>query len=315
MKSLPPAILTQKIAHYLSPADLFHVSTTSKKLHSQLALSVTPRRKIIAKLSRHDLQGYDIRAFHGPYLMEYGFAVPIPSTVECHSIRVLMSGRDQGWGNKKSYFVIAFSDNNVAVPTKQEQPQGPLVFSSGIAPHSRQHIEFIFQPENDRSYHLWYVVGGGGGHEFHLFNVTVESLIFDDALHSYSKACHFLASKNTLLPWDVVSSSKFSPLFSGSFETMLDTAIYSLEHGQPILPPMKSYFREAGLSEEDLSSLELMKSMRSISHDYANELDHYFNSHTNDNRIPSDDDETVDSTWTDSWIRAEKNDTNGFANG
>ena len=191
MDDVPEEILKQNVAEYLPPSGVRQLSITSKKLHAQLSLSTTPPRRILTEFSRTEYRNGN--ADHGPYSIDYGFEIPVPSQVECHSIFVSMSWRDQGWGNQKSYLVVLAGD--------KETRLGPVVFASDIAPHSQQRLEITFNPERDQSYHLWYVVGGGGGHSLHLSDVQVEALVFDDPSHSFL--------------WRVISSPREIPSFLG----------------------------------------------------------------------------------------------------
>ena len=104
----------------------------------------------------------------------------------------------------------------------------------------------MFKPKRDESYHLWYAVGGGGGHSLHLSNVTIQTLVFDDSSHSFAKASNFLAENNIFCGWNVMK------MYHESFKAVLESTNYLLEKGDPLLP-QNSFVCQHGLSEEDLS--------------------------------------------------------------
>mmetsp|Transcript_12576 Transcript_12576/g.20488 ORF Transcript_12576/g.20488 Transcript_12576/m.20488 type:complete len:344 (+) Transcript_12576:61-1092(+) len=253
MENLPDEILKYNITQFLPPVDICQLSNTSNKFHARLALYAAPPRKILSEFSRADY--HHLNADHGPYPIEYGFEIPVPSQVECHSICVSMSWSDQGWGNQKSHLVVIAGNKDT------RGKQGAVVFASCIAPHSPECLEITFRPNRCHSYHLWYVVGGGGGHSLHLKNVTVQALIFDDSSRSYLKACNFLAQRKYFVPWD-----NASPL-----EHNLSGSNLLLDKKKQIPALLSEYVSEADLTEK-LMNLMLMDSILT---NFADELNLY----------------------------------------
>lgn len=207
MNSLPDQILKYHIADYLSPSDACQLINTSKDIQSRLGLCATPPRKILDEFSRAECRhSNDDR---GPFSLEYGFEIPVPSQVACHSVSVFM-GRDRGWCHRKSLLVIATGDDEEA----PERP-GRVVSSSVTAPHAPERLELTIRPERGRSYHLWYVVGGGNGggqrvlSVLTLRDVTVQALAFDDPSRSYATTRRFLDERGSFPPWDVVARTPF----------------------------------------------------------------------------------------------------------
>lgn len=251
MDSLPEEIMKHNVAAYLTMSDMCQLSGMSKRWHSKLSLSITPPRKILSEFSRIDCRNGD--ANYGPYLMDYGFEIPVPSQaqVDSHSVRVSMSWRDQGWGTgvreHKSYFLIMASDK------ESGGRLGPVVFASGLAPHTKKRLSITFVPKRHQSYHLWYVVGGGCGHSLNLFDVSVQALVFDDPSRSYLKAWNFVALRNVFHPWDVATS---------------------LAPHRPAPRTMNSFFWHYGVPERELSPrfVAFVKLVKSLLDDYAKEL-------------------------------------------
>mmetsp|Transcript_8543 Transcript_8543/g.14983 ORF Transcript_8543/g.14983 Transcript_8543/m.14983 type:complete len:301 (-) Transcript_8543:155-1057(-) len=248
LDDIPPLI-----AGYLPPLDAIDLSRTCRKLQSQLSLTATPRRRILTGFIRHDSN--DDR--------HYGFQIPIISQVAVHSILVSMTWKDQGWGNRKGrVFVVAGG--------------GRVVYSSGIAPHNLEQFSFTFEPRQNESYHLWYNVGGGGGHSLRLSNVSVQALVFDDPSGCFGKAHIFLGKTNTFHPWDVMGSSHVHQFHHDTFNTILASTSHALTHGLQVLPPMISFFAVYGISEADLS-LALIASIESVRNDWKQESSTYAN--------------------------------------
>mmetsp|Transcript_7407 Transcript_7407/g.14055 ORF Transcript_7407/g.14055 Transcript_7407/m.14055 type:complete len:344 (+) Transcript_7407:149-1180(+) len=270
INNLPGAIMRHHVAKFLAFSDMCQLSITSKKLHSQLPVSIMPPRKVLTEFSRIDY--HNGNADYGPYEMDYGFEIPLPShpQVACHSIRVSMSWRDQGLElGQKGYFLIMASDKETGGRL------GRIVFASPYAPHSSQSLHITFMPKRDQSYHLWYVVGGGGGHSLNLYNVTVQAIVYDEPSRSFFKAYNFVAKRNVFLPWDVATSLMSPPQVSSrdpfELETTLASASHLLKQGEPLLSHMISLFAHSGVSERDLT-LRLIELIRSILDDVAHEL-------------------------------------------
>ncbi|KAL3909679.1 MAG: hypothetical protein SGARI_002481 [Bacillariaceae sp.] len=77
---------------------------------------------------------------------------------------------------------------------------GKVVYKSPVATHDLEPLEISFVPKPAKSsdkkppmYHLWFVVGGGGGHSLTIENVYVHTLVLDDADRTMSKAYASLA--------------------------------------------------------------------------------------------------------------------------
>ncbi len=99
--------------------------------------------------------------------------LPIPQNSHTAFIRLLWN--DQGWGNRKG--MISIVDDTLApahAPGDAEKRPSCVVAKAEPAPHDEQPLKLAFRPKNEKSYSIWYRVGGGGGHSLtisgcHLF--------------------------------------------------------------------------------------------------------------------------------------------------
>lgn len=182
-------VIPSLIAEYLPPEDAINFSCTSKKQRKQMPLTTTPTRKILTKMSKTDCD--DAR--------HYAFKIPLPSQVTTHSLGISFDWMDQGWGNRKGEVAIVAEEDGTS-PCQIQSTVRPspchmqstvstvwnsdfdvfdrpiyefdtgkrVVYTSPIAPHIRQKLTITFQPKQHETYHVFYTVGGGGGHSLHL---------------------------------------------------------------------------------------------------------------------------------------------------
>jgi len=282
MDSLPNEI-TGKIVDYLPPYDAVNVSRASKHLRSRLSLAITRPTPFLSKYSRENDDD----------LMHYGFEIPMMvSQASVHTMRVAMKWNDQGWGNRKGKLMIVAENKNQSYD-RSDQRMGlgysRVMYESRIARHSKRRLNIEFKTMHGESYHLWYVVGGGGGHALNLYNMKVQALVFDESKLT-TKASDFITRSNgCLLRWDegLLSHNHFSrQLRRDSFgsirwddrlssynqprqlrcDTFTTNALASasclLEEGESIPPPLVSYFESHGVSESNLS-VELIQAIES----------------------------------------------------
>lgn len=242
------------IADFLSPYDAINFSSACSKLNSQLSLTTTHPREILTTFSKHERD--DDR--------HYGFQIPVLSQAPVHSIRLSMKFSDQGWGNNKGrVFIVAQQEHQFHTLDRRTD------FSSGIVPRDRDmwRTTITFKPRPNESYHLWYIVGGGGGHSLHLKNVSIQTLAFGDPTHKLEKAHEFLVKNKVSHPWDTRSRHKQNY----SLVTILESTSFLLTNELPILPPMVSFFKDCGVPEENLS-LSLISLIKSLQDDWEKEL-------------------------------------------
>mmetsp|Transcript_27830 Transcript_27830/g.47311 ORF Transcript_27830/g.47311 Transcript_27830/m.47311 type:complete len:303 (+) Transcript_27830:3-911(+) len=233
MDELPNEILPMA-AGFLDPVDAIHLNSTCKKLHSKLSLSATCPRRIINNFSRYNCDD-DVH---------YGFPIPVPDQILCHSILLSMTWRDQGWGNRKGrVFVVEQEGERPA--TSEPFGGGLIVYASGIGQHEDQRLDITLQPRQKRKYHLWYAVGEGGGHSLHLSYVNIQNLIFDNGSHCFGKAYNFLTRMGSLQAWDQELGRRDS-VDAENIELFLQTG------GDHLIPPLISFDNVNDISEADL---------------------------------------------------------------
>ncbi len=119
-----------------------------------------------------------------------------------HAVILTCRWKDQGWGNQKGkIFVVAKSSDaregtktcqegrNMEVDETAQFGGGRFVYKS-LAPaaHVFEDLQIVFTPRKDEVYHLWIVVGGGGGHLLIVENLCVHTLVFDDSDRTMRKA-------------------------------------------------------------------------------------------------------------------------------
>ncbi len=87
--------------------------------------------------------------------------------------------------------------------------------------------------------------------------MIIQALAFDDEVRSFRKAHAFLASSDTIHPWDVTTDHRFH---HDTSRAILASARYAIAHGLHVLPTTASIFGCYGISRADLS-MELIKSI------------------------------------------------------
>jgi hypothetical protein len=228
MNELPKEVL-QNIANYLPASTVTNLTCTSKQIHSQLQLNITPSLNLLRHFIKSDRND----------LINYGFDIPIPpSTVSIHTLFLTMQWRDQGWGNLKGRVLI------LAKSTRGTR----VVYASNIAPHTEQTLQIaIHNPQDYESYHLCYIVGGGGGHELNLYFIEMKALVIDEG-KTIVRAFQILSA---VLPhWNVGYVCWNSPtsyvcllnnVASDHLMLLLASVRYLLLHDQAMLPPLVEY--------------------------------------------------------------------------
>mmetsp|Transcript_21839 Transcript_21839/g.33154 ORF Transcript_21839/g.33154 Transcript_21839/m.33154 type:complete len:348 (-) Transcript_21839:312-1355(-) len=274
MEQIPDDI-SPLMVDYLPRLDAVNLSRTCRKLRSQLSFTTT-RRRILTGFIKDDRD--DER--------HYGFQIPVTSQVAVHSILVSMSWKDQGWGNLKGMVLLVAEDKTRSYDRSGRKglDGGRVIRTSDIAPHTLENLSFSFRPRQHESYHLWYIVGGGGGHSLRLSNVSIQSLVFDDKARSFAKAHHFLRKSNIFHPWDVMARSlQVHQFHNDACKAILASTSHSLTHGLQVLPPTISFFRGYGVSSEDLS-MGLIKSIESLWSDWEQDSSCFGNNGLDQNR-------------------------------
>jgi len=180
-------------------------------------------------------------------------------------MNVSMIWKDQGWGNRKGkLFVVAEEKNQPYDRSSQRFGGGRLLYTSEIAPHEEHTLGITFQPKENETYHIWYVVGGGGGHSLSLFSVIIQALLLDDIFRCYGKACNFLTRTEALPAWDEESSANIH----------LHIEQFVLTQGEHLLPPLISFAARRNVSDNELQR-KLMGFIQSICESWMEEHSAY----------------------------------------
>jgi hypothetical protein len=226
MNELPKEVL-QNVTDFLLPSEAVKLSSTSKQLHAQLLLRTTSVIRFLKKYARADRTD----------AIQYATEIPILPDMPIHTLFISMIWRDQGWGNKKG---------QVLVISKSKEGIIRVVYTSKVAPHSRQKLRIGIHPKDDETYHLCYKVGDSGGHEMNLCGIRLIALVYDDNLGFATNAWKFLS--RALLPWDEI-------LFHNddSFYTLLASAQYLLQNNESMPPPLVEYFDGFGITAGGVS--------------------------------------------------------------
>ena len=177
MDSLPPDV-KRKVGRCLESKDALSLRRVNKGMKLDMALTtLLPPLQLLAHGHWTDRTCTPICGPEIPLLFGPG---------RFHSVTLKCTWRDQGWGNRKSQlFVVGRNRRNASLPIIP-RPQwniqnGHVLYSSPIAEHREQQLTITFYPRDDvDTYHLWYKVGGGGGHELFVNNLKVYTIINED---------------------------------------------------------------------------------------------------------------------------------------
>jgi hypothetical protein len=97
-----------------------------------------------------------------------------------HSLTLSFWWRDQGQGNRKGQVWIAGRPTSQPIQTDHPFQGGKVVCESPLAAHILEQLKMTFVPIEGQVYHLFYRVGGGGGHQLRIENGILHTIIFDD---------------------------------------------------------------------------------------------------------------------------------------
>lgn len=172
-----PSVSKRKITSFLDYRSAVRLSNISKDVHSDVTLSLLSPR-------------YELVYSHIVYGESATGDIPIKSARipifgdNPHTIFLKCRWKDQGWGERKGrIFVVAHSEENANdnCQANEHFESGKVVYMSPVASHSFENLSIAFSPQKSTMYHLWYIVGGGGGHLLIIEDLFAETLVFDDA--------------------------------------------------------------------------------------------------------------------------------------
>ena len=116
--------------------------------------------------------------------------------IDPHTVCLKCRWKDQGWGNRKGKLFVVAQGSAASKDTTTCQEgrhmeadetalfgEGRFVYKSPVAAaHDFEDLQIMFTtPQKDETYHLWVVVGGGGGHKLFVVDLCAHTLVFNDS--------------------------------------------------------------------------------------------------------------------------------------
>jgi hypothetical protein len=171
-----PSELKRRTASFLSPYDALRLSETCKSLNISLSLRLLRNSRVLFARPQLFSGGVEDGDRQLPF-------VRIPCIFRrVHSLTITFRWRDQARGHRKGKLWVIGRPR--AAPLDKSKPfhGGRVVCKSPLAPHDTEDYKMTFLPFSMEGevYQLWYRVGGGGGHQLHLFDGKLDTVIFDD---------------------------------------------------------------------------------------------------------------------------------------
>ncbi|KAL7574906.1 hypothetical protein ACA910_010736 [Epithemia clementina (nom. ined.)] len=192
-----PLELKRRVASFLDSRDAISMARTCKTMNLALPLTrLEPVRPLFATYRRSgDVATGDnwFRAFRLPVLNR-----------RVHSMRIEFFWRDQGWGNRKTEcrivgYPLPVTDTPSRYQNGSQFGGGRVVAASpGFASHDEERLRLTFNPLENEYYHLWYKVGGGGGHVMFLRQGSLQTVIFDDEFRNLARNYRVLFAEGVL---------------------------------------------------------------------------------------------------------------------
>jgi hypothetical protein len=161
---------------------------------------------------------------------------------------------DQGSGNQKGVlFVVAVPvDVDLNTDTLSSIENGQIVYESPVAPHEKAPLRISFNYSPSKSYFLWYRVGGGGGHQLLIENLTVHTVIFDHA------------DKLLLRNYDALKSQNGVQIKAVFYLNLLHATVQSilveLENGKDADSHLVTMFESSGI-QVTVASMKAMEEL------------------------------------------------------
>jgi hypothetical protein len=254
-----PADLLEKVADFLLVGDAFRLSRTSKAVYSLFPLSML--ESLLMKRTR--MVGKSVgepRCHRGP-------KIPVFLPIRTHTIVIQCKWRDQGWGNRKAKFLIVAhkKSNNHTDDNVDNINNGRVVVQSPIAEHSETLMTLSFSPSRttaeieEEVYHLWYEIGGGGGHQLHITSdVKMFSVVFDSEQKSAFKAYHRLRELvPTLLEQCRSSEMEQTPqrFWLGLLQAAIESLLGQRRRKELLDPSLSGFLQSHGFEVDDEASL------------------------------------------------------------
>jgi len=102
-------------------------------------------------------------------------ATEIPTLYPGQAHMIECVWQDQGWGNRKGQLAILTHSASTDGYSENKFSAGRIVASSPTAGHLPSKLRLNFTPAAGATYHLFYKVGGGGGHSLQVTELRVKA--------------------------------------------------------------------------------------------------------------------------------------------
>jgi hypothetical protein len=135
--------------------------------------------------------------------------------------------------------VAVHANDDLNLNTLSSIENGHIIYESPTAPHEKSPLRISFNYCPSKSYFLWYRVGGGGGHQLIVENLTVHTVIFDHADKFLLRNYDALKSQNGLQ----IQSIFYLNLLHATAKSFL----VQLENGQDADSNLVSLFESSGI--------------------------------------------------------------------
>jgi len=247
-----PADLLMKTVSLLPAKDALYLSGTSKKLKRDVGFSVIDS----------GLRLFGQNKWVGDYatgdIPRRGPEIPNLFETQTLSIDLQFDFVDQGWGNLKGQIFVVADRGEPYKPLEGFQTRRVVARSPG-AQHRSTHIKLSFEPKMDEKCHLWYKVGGGGGHSLEVSNANVSYAIQGDNNQYFKCATSFLNSTGI---WGISSEHAASHVFCRLILSAVTESLANvISCGREPDPNLAALFRAHGfgtINEMSLKALQLL---------------------------------------------------------
>ena len=208
-----PLELKRRVASFLKASEAINMARSCRTLHTNLSLARLERPLFTAFGRQGDVRTGEhwYRAFRLPVLNR-----------RVHSMDLRFFWRDQGWGNRKTKTCVVGYPASASSEIPNEFASFPfrggrvVASSPDCAEHHETRLKLSFNPVENEVYHLWYKVGGGGGHEMQLREGCLRTVIFDDVFRNFTRNYRILCEEGVLCR-EVERETRRAPLDNNLF--------------------------------------------------------------------------------------------------
>ena len=176
---IPPEI-NFEVASFLSTHDVIQFQNSCKYLKNSIHLN------LLHNISLTKIQSLKTHGnYHdGDRIQYWTTLTPFRFSNLIRTVHVTFDYKDQAWGNRKGYVYITEKD---LYQENNNQEIGTIIATSPLAEHHITKCTLSFNPRNDKTYHLYCKVGGGGGHMLYVHNIEVKAFVYLSSAHLVNK--------------------------------------------------------------------------------------------------------------------------------